>query len=130
MIPQKLCDCGCGELIDAYRIHGKKHIPRYIKNGHNNRGKTWDKNPNWRGGRVIQWDYVLVRCLDHPRAVNGYVREHILVMEKYIGRYVRIDEDVHHIDGDTRDNRIENLQLMTHGEHSTITHTKKIEVTL
>ena len=48
----------------------------------------------------------------HPGAdANGYVREHRLVMEEKLGRYLRPEEVVHHIDGDPANNAPENLRL-------------------
>lgn len=48
----------------------------------------------------------------HPRANSkGWIREHLLVMEKAIGRPVDRHEEVHHINGVKDDNRPENLEL-------------------
>jgi hypothetical protein len=38
-------------------------------------------------------------------------------MEKHIGRFVEKKEHVHHINGDRKDNRIENLVLLSAKEH-------------
>jgi hypothetical protein len=78
------------------------------------------KNHGWRGGRTIDKDgYVLIKMPDHPYATNtGYVREHRLVMEQLLGRYLEPEEVVHHKNGNKADNRIENLELFANNaEH-------------
>lgn len=39
------------------------------------------------------------------------------IMEVHLGRELRSDEIVHHINGDPGDDRLENLQLMSRAEH-------------
>lgn len=66
--------------------------------------------------------YRLVHCPTHSRAIrasgyNGYVYEHIEVIEKYLGRALRKDEVVHHLDGNRANNRHENLLVLTKDQH-------------
>ena len=62
--------------------------------------------------------YVYVRQREHPRAnkVTGFIYEHILVMEKRLGRYLLPNENVHHINSIKHDNREENLELWAKGQ--------------
>jgi len=47
-----------------------------------------------------------------------FIKEHIQIMQNHIGRKLQPGEVVHHINGIKDDNRIENLMLMTAGQHS------------
>ena len=40
-------------------------------------------------------------------------RIHRHIMEEHIGRFLRINEHVYHLNGDPKDNRIENLAVIT-----------------
>lgn len=110
------CACNCGELI--MNINRWKKPVKYKKT-HVNRGEN---NGRWKGGIMKKQGYVLVRTEGHPNAEKRgkYVEQHILVMEKCLGRYLTKDEVIHHINGIRDDNRIENLQLVTRSEHATI----------
>ncbi len=72
---------------------------------------TWkgELNPNWKGGRLVKKGYILLFVENHPR--GRYVFEHILVMEKSLGRHLYPNENVHHKNSIRHDNRIENLEL-------------------
>lgn len=70
----------------------------------------------WKGGRWKHGRYwrVFVSQDDPFRAMadrNGYVLEHRLVMAKSLERFLTPSETVHHIDGDSMNNEIKNLQL-------------------
>lgn len=82
--------------------------------------------------RLSVYGYVLVYSPNHPfRNVDDKVFEHRLVIEenadqfddKYFvvvdgKKYLKREYDVHHINEIKTDNRLENLCIMTRGEHS------------
>jgi len=61
--------------------------------------------------------YKVVVAHGHPNAnTEGMILEHRLIMSTYLGRALVENENVHHINGDKRDNRIENLELWDRGQ--------------
>lgn len=65
--------------------------------------------------------YSWIYCPEHPSANNaGSVHEHIIVVERKIGRRLLKDEEVHHIDEDTHNNDPANLQILSHRDHTRI----------
>lgn len=76
-------------------------------------GRRGKRHHQWKGGTHIDKDgYIMVLRRDHPHANSkGCVRQHRLFMEEHLGRLLRPNEVVHHINDNPADNRIENLKL-------------------
>jgi hypothetical protein len=105
---------GCSRSLISLEMieHGIERLPACSQPG--------SRNGAWKGGRHIDIDgYVLIHAPDHPHATgNGRVREHRLVMERILGRFLEPGEVVHHIDGDRQNNDPSNLELFaSNGEH-------------
>lgn len=119
-----------GKIGEEYRPGVKivnKVLKKYMKL--RRRGARTEKNVFWNGGRLNDRDgYVLVYLPDHPHANwGGYAREHRLVMEGHIGRYLLETEVVHHRNHIRHDNRIENLELFqSNSDHMRIGHAERL----
>jgi len=112
-------------IIEKYGTHQRALTKILVNAGITPRprgSKPGPLHPSWTGGRVAHGKYWKVSLHpDHPMFImaqskNGsryryYVLEHRLVMANHIGRPLLASEDVHHKNGDTSDNRIENLEL-------------------
>ena len=79
------------------------------------RDASGSRNPAWKGGRFVDKDgYVLLHRPKHPHSTShSYIREHRLVMENLLGRYLKKTEVVHHKNNNRQDNSPENLLLFS-----------------
>lgn len=90
-------------------------------------GKPGAFNKFHKGFITAKFGYIKLRVPSHPFADSkGYVAEHRLVMEDYLGRYLDPDEIVHHVDGVKNNNSIDNLELCSLKAHTAWHHTKDI----
>lgn len=117
-----------------------KEVKRQKMSGENNHqfGLRGSLNATWKSDeKRNSYGYKLIRVEGHPFAnTDGFVFEHRLIAEKYLlneensieidgKRYLRQDYVVHHIDENKKNNSIENLMVMTKGDHIKLHNTKR-----
>jgi uncharacterized protein (DUF1330 family) len=110
-----------GRWANGHPLKGKYHTAETRhKISMKRKGKnTGSDNPMWKGGKFVTVSgYRVIKAENHPFAYKGYIREHRLVMEQNLGRYLSKGEEVHHRNGDKLDNRIENLVVLSASEHA------------
>lgn len=92
---------------------------RQKNNGAGRRGQRTGPQSKPYRTRVTKDGYLRMYAGRHPYA-NGRkeIHLHVMVMELAIGRAIGPNECVHHKNGNKTDNRLENLELMLHSEHS------------
>jgi len=111
----KYCSRKCSDKKTLIKPGQRLSPETEIKKG----SKPWNiKGWRYTKSRAGGSRYKLIHLPNHPNSTKaGYIREHRLVMEKHIGRLLDRSEIVHHIDGNTLNNNIKNLELMNKKDH-------------
>ena len=89
-------------------MSNKKLTQKHKENIKNGMVKYWD---NHRKEQLQKNGYITI-CINNKRYY-----QHRLIIEKFLGRKLKKDEQVHHKNGIKTDNRIENLEVVKLGEH-------------
>lgn len=111
------CCPNCGETFRPLKATSKycSRPCMWANNGgHNAKPESW-----WVNAK----GYIEGRIWVDGKQVR--VKRHRLIMERHLGRALSPDEDVHHINGNKSDNRIENLEVISHSEHSRVTNANR-----
>ena len=135
---QKTTDSEIKEIIKLYNIglssieigkivnRGKTTVRRVLKQkdihirGHLEANVKGEKHAKWnKSGKYIS----KLRGYVYIRVGKKWKKEHTEVWEKFHNKTVPKNMVIHHIDENKTNNDIENLMLLTIGEHNTI-HTK------
>ena len=103
------CKCKCGVIkyvhFKSITKNQSKSCGCYRKTLYK-QTKFGKGNTNWKGGKTINTQgYIEIRV------DNQYVKEHRYVYEKHYNIKLTSKQNIHHINGDKLDNRIENLEL-------------------
>jgi len=126
---QKVCE-SCGSTFSLSPSQAE-----YVEKGQYRRkarfcsrgcmGVAFRKRPldRMRNGKPAVLDdkgYVMIWVPDHKtgRAHKGWLHEHRVVMEEFLGRPLQANEHVHHINEQKDDNRLENLVVMDQNDHA------------
>ena len=135
MITTGLCQCGCAEKTWIAEYSNMKRgwikgVPINYIRGHHMKGRKrtfsdqWkikqsiaqskrfskqEDNPNWKGGLMFSDGYYWIRVRNHPYAKQGYLKRARFITEKVLGRYLRSNEETHHINENKMDDRNCNL---------------------
>lgn len=106
------------EFTNGIKNYHKKFCSPQCSNSYN--AKPGKDNPHWNGGKQTTGNgYVSMWMPSHPNAdKRGRILEHRYIMEQYLGRYLKRNEFIDHINGIRDDNRIENLRLATQAQNS------------
>lgn len=111
----KKCRCGCGKVLTPNYI-GK--VANYC-HGHYDKSKR----PKPTGKSHLCNGYVMIYAPWHKRSnKNGYYMEHVIIVERAIGKQVSDGVEVHHVNSIRSDNRPQNLVVCPDGAYHQLLH--------
>lgn len=118
-----LCECSCGQDAGYFNrtksyIGIKKGDPRRFINGHNTRklsSEEQSRRGNFNDGSKLR---NIPKKHGNSYIKFKHIHLHRLIAEKKLGRKLIKGEIVHHIDGNKKNNNIDNLEVMTQSEHA------------
>jgi hypothetical protein len=103
------CDCGNVKWQLTYDLTSLKVKSCGCYNSEVARKKlSGENNPSWKGGLPIKTKR---GYMEYKSGVNRGKLVHRIVWESHYGVSLKTNQNIHHINGDRTDNRIENLQL-------------------
>lgn len=109
----RCCHCDC--LIPIINKGGR---PIKYKHGHHSFLNKRKLNHNWKGGKWETGGYRYLNLPDyHGSDKGGRIGEHVYIYEQYHNLCMLKWGQVHHINKNTLDNDIDNLQGMMNGDH-------------
>lgn len=122
------CWCGCDTELPSLRY--KWYLRRYIVN-HKNRGKYGRDSSNYKTGIMedkLRGYSTIFRRHHKYKDKRHRVYLHRYLKELDLGYYITPEYDVHHKDGNKRNNSPENLEVLLRGDH-TREHNPVIDMT-
>jgi hypothetical protein len=122
-----LVECVCAQCKKTYKLSAAQKYARSVYcsracEARSRMKRPLDREHNGKPATVDHQGYVRIFEPSHPAATKGgWIFEHRWVMEQQIGRYLKPDEHVHHIDHNRANNDPANLEMMSHSAHAKIT---------
>jgi len=115
-------NCGKERWVARSQIQDKRYIGWCRKCGNYRNGVLQGRKNKKTGRRINTTGYVEILInKDNPYYLmaekSGYIKEHRLVMAQKLGRLLKSNELVHHINGNKQNNNIDNLTLENKNTH-------------